>query len=256
MTEAATAQLLHSSAPGQFDAIVAQLGPIMGGSSVDTSPLKHEWQLSQGIGVAGTNATVGAANPLAAELKDKLLQYHQNAFSGAGGRGGIAKKVTSRVWLLPGADAGPSQFRLCSYAEKLDAQNMQAGHWKSTWTITRTSGAAEARVEGTIDVHTHLYEEGNTQLQLSQTFPGEVVKEAKSEMFDNRRGGPPTLANGVLLRIVECEHQILSILKGLHDLSADSLKQIRRVLPITKTKMNWEVEAQRGVKHLKKTAKR
>lgn len=236
MTDAATAQILRSSAPGQFDAIVAQLGQLVG-CNIDVSSLKQEWQISQGIGASKAS---DVANPLATELKDKLLQYHQKAFSGAGGRGGLTKKVTARVWVLPGSSN--SQFQLCSYAEKMDGQNMQAGHWKSTWKITNTSGT-EVQVEGTIEVHTHSYEEGNTQLQLSKSFAGKTVK-------------GPTLSHGVLSWIVECEHQVLGILKGLHDLSADSLKQIRRVLPITKTKMNWEVEAQRGVKHLKKTTKR
>jgi hypothetical protein len=256
MTDAAVAQLLQSAAPGQFDAIVAQLGPLMmgsggggGGSSVDVTSLKHEWQLSQGIGNTNdSNKAVMASNPLAAELQPKLLNYHQKTFSGRRESGLDSKKVTARVWLLPTSSS--SKFQLVSYAEKMDGQNMQAGHWKSVWTITNTSGA-EAHVEGRIDIHTHSYEEGNTQLQFSKTFDGdEIVEEVETE------NDGLSLANGVLFRIIQCEHEVLSILKGLHDLSVDSLKQIRRVLPITKTKMNWEVEAQRGVKHLKKTAKR
>jgi len=243
MADAAAAQVLHSAAPGQFDDIVQQLGK-MGAQFGNLDTLKHELQLSQGI---GANASI--SNPLATELRDKLLNYQQKAFSGAGGRGSIVKKVNARVWLLPGES--PSQFQIVSFAEKLDLTNLQTGYWKSTWTITSTSGA-KAEVKGTMELHTYTFEDGNTQMQLSHSFDGDIVKEMENERAEQ----PPSLANGVLFKIIEWEHEVLSILKGLHDLSADSLKKIRRVLPITKTKMNWEVEAQRGVKHLKQTAKR
>lgn len=243
MADVAAAQILHSAAPGQFDDIVQQLGR-MGASFGNLDTLKHEWQLSQGI---GANASV--SNPLAADLKEKLLRYQQKAFSGAGGRGSIVKKANARVWVLPGDS--PSQFQVVSFAEKIDGNNLQTGYWKSTWTITSTSGA-EAEVKGTVELHTYSFEEGNTQMQLVHSFDGEIVEEMENEMVEEE----PSLANGVLFKIIQWEHEVLSILKGLHDLSGDSLKKIRRVLPITKTKMNWEVEAQRGVRHLKQTAKR
>ncbi len=243
MADAAAAQILQSAAPGQFDDIVAQLGRL-GASFGNLEILKQAHQHAQGIG-STTNSSL--SNPLATELKDKLLKYHQRAFSGVTGRGGNStKKVTIRVWLLPGAS--DSQFQICSFAEKLDLQNMQTGFWKSTWTVTTTT-KTQAELQGSIEVHTYSYEDGNTQLQLSKTFSPEIVQEMKSDQ-------DVSLANGITFKIADWEHQVLGILKGLHELTAESLKTIRRVLPITKTKMNWEVEAQRGITFLKQTAKR
>lgn len=248
MADAAAAQILGSAAPGQFDDIVEQLGK-MGAQFGNLETLKHENQLSQGIGA--NNAASSITNPLATELREKLLNYQQKAFSGAGGRGSgsATKKVNARVWLTPGTSA--SEFQIFSFAERIDTNNLQTGYWKSTWTITSTSGA-EAEVKGTVELHTYSFEDGNTQLQLSKSFEGEIVKEMENETAEEES----SLVNGVLYKIIEWEHSVLSVLKGLHDLSADRLKKIRRVLPITKTKMNWEVEAQRGVRHLKQTAKR
>lgn len=244
MTDAAATQILRSVAPGQFDDVVAQLGRL-GATYGNLDSLKLEHQHFQGIGVNDTSTSTSTSG-LAIELKEKLLKYHQRAFSGASGRSSGTKKVTVRVWLLPGASA--SQFQICSFAEKVDMQNMQTAYWKSSWTVTIISDT-KAELSGSIEVHTYSYEDGNTQLQLSKPFAAESINETKGDQDSS-------LTNGLVFKIAEWEHQVLGILKGLHELTADSLKSIRRVLPITKTKMNWEVEAQRGVNFLKQTAKR
>lgn len=240
MADAAVVQLLNSAAPGQFDDIVAQIGRL-GVTPGNLSALKHDHQLKEGI---GANASI--SNPLATELKDKLLNYHQRAFSGAGGRGIATKKVNVRVWLLPGESS--SQFQICSFAEKLDLQNMQTGFWKSTWTVTTNSSDNQADLQGTIEIHTYSYEDGNTQVKTTQSFGVETIQSKPDSGEDG------SLALCIVFKIAEWERHVLGILKGVHELTADSLKQIRRVLPITKTKMNWEVEAQRGVNFLKQTA--
>ena len=241
MADTAVVQLLSSAAPGQFDDIVAQIGRL-GVTPGNINDLKHEHQLAQGI---GANAA-SISNPLAAELKEKLQGYHQRAFSGASGRGVATKKVNVRVWLLPGESS--SHFQICSFAEKLDLQNMQTGYWKSTWTVTNNGGNTQADLQGKIEIHTYSYEDGNTQLKTCQSFGTETIQSKPDS------GDEGTLSHGIVSKIAEWERHVLGILKGVHDLSADSLKQIRRVLPITKTKMNWEVEAQRGVTFLKQTA--
>lgn len=245
MADVAAAQIAKSSAPGQLDDVFQQLTKL-GASVGNAEELSQQAQLQQGIGAHDASVT----NPLAHEVREKLLKYQQRAYGGGGRRSSMtAKKIDARVWVLPGS--GPSQFQVVSYAEKLDPNNLQTGYWKSTWTITNTSGA-EAEIKGTVELHTYSYEDGNTQLQLAKTFEGDIVEEMEMEGEEEEA----SLAFGILFKIIEWEHEVLSILKGLHELSTDSLKSIRRVLPITKTKMNWEVEAQRGVKHLKKTAKR
>lgn len=249
MADVAATQLLQSAAPGHFDEVAQNLGKL-GAKFSNLDALKLEHQLSMGIGANKASASV--SNPIAQELKEKLLAYQQKAFGASASvptRGIAAKKVNARVWLLPGPSS--SVFQICSYAEKMDTQNLQTGFWKSTWTITNTTGV-EAQVKGTIEIHTYAYEDGNTQLQLSKTFDGQLVEPHVPEGVEE----DPTLANGILYQIVEWEHEVLSLLMGLHELSGNCLRKIRRVLPITKTRMNWEVEAQRGVKHLKKTAKR
>ena len=241
MADAAVTQLLNSAAPGQFDDIVAQIGRL-GITPSNLDVLKHDHQLAQGQGIGANNASI--SNPLAAELKEKLQNYHQRAFSGAGGRGIATKKVNVRVWLLAGESS--SQFQICSFAEKLDLQNMQTAIWKSTWTINGND--TQADLQGKIEIHTYSYEDGNTQVKTSQSFGVETIQSKPGS------GEEGSLSHGIVSKIAEWERHVLGILKGVHELTADSLKQIRRVLPITKTKMNWEVEAQRGVAFLKQTA--
>lgn len=259
--EAAAEQLLKSAAPGQFEEVAQQLQTLLlrTGNQVPKNyeGLKQEWQLSQGVGVHKTDASI--RNPLAPTVREKLVKYQKKAYGGGGHRfsttGG--RKVSARVWLLPGEET-PSDFRVLSYATKIDPNNLQTGHWKSTWTI-HTIGPREVELEGTIEIHTYTYEDGNTQLEFEKDF-GPVLVEPlvaaspEDDDEDNEEERKPSLADGILNQIIHWEHSMLGLMRGLNEISGDKLKKIRRVLPITKTKMNWEIEAQRSVQHLKKTA--
>jgi hypothetical protein len=238
MAEAAVATLLRSAAPGQFDAVAETIAKLGTSGIPKLADVKHEHETFQCIGISSQKVT----HPLAAKLKEKLKSHQETCFGSSG------SKVTARVALLPGAS--DSQFIVQTYAEKLDLANQYTGYWKATWTVTATSGDV-AEVKGDVQLHTYSYEDGNIQLKTEKTFEGTLVEE--------RENGPEedaSLANGILHQIIEWEHDVLEILKGLHDLSADHLRHIRRVLPITKTKMKWEVAAQRSVTHMRKTAKK
>ena len=94
------------------------------------------------------------------------------------------------------------------------------------------------------------YEDGNVQLKITKEFPPVMVGKTSLKERDE-----PSLADGIVQQIMKWETIILGILASMNDnVSSDHLRSIRRVLPITKTKMNWDAVAHRSVKTLKKTA--
>ena len=128
-------------------------------------------------------------------------------------------------------------MELCSVSEKVDLSNFHTGQWTTHWTILENGG-----VHGNVQLHSYAYEDGNnTQCQWNQQFEQLV--------------GGGLEVTPILQQIIQWEHEVLSQLNDVRDVIPENLKTIRKVLPITKTKMNWEVEAQRGVQYLKKTTK-
>jgi hypothetical protein len=70
-----------------------------------------------------------------------------------------------------------------------------------------------------------------------------------------KKDDEPTLLQGIMKQIMTWEMDVLNLLKTMNEGgTGDHLRAIRRVLPITKTKMKWDVVAQRSVKTLITTA--
>jgi hypothetical protein len=232
MANAAAATLLQSAAPGQFDD-VAQNIQKLGDKTLKgnwLAILKAEQEQFKLVGVNQPNLS----HPLAEPLREKLKDYQEKTFGSQAG-------VTARVAML---QAG-NDLIVQTYAEKNDTANMYTGYWKATWNISAELGVAH--ISGQVDLHTMSYEDGNSQMKTSKTFEMESVGKSEED---------GTLEGGVVQQIIDWEAGVLGIVKGLHDATNDHLRSIRRVLPITKTKMKWDVEAQRSVKLRVNTCKR
>jgi F-actin capping protein alpha subunit len=242
----AISQILQSCAPGQLEDVVVQLGKL--GATMDPNLVKQQQQ-SLGLGHPSENSD-NYPHPLASPLKEQYTNHLQTVFSGNsswGGGGGGIKKMTTRVWVQePTASSSTSSttttkalMELCSVSEKVDLSNFHTGQWTTHWTILENGG-----VHGNVQLHSYAYEDGNnTQCQWNQQFEQLVG------------GGGGLEVTPILQQIIQWEHEVLSQLNNVRDVIPENLKTIRKVLPITKTKMNWEVEAQRGVQYLKKTTK-
>lgn len=227
MATDAAKSILHSAAPGQFDSVaeyIQKMAKNLPSGWLDEIKAQHTKDVCIGV-----NQTV--SHPLAASLKDKLNAYQDDTF-------GCKENVTARIALLPGG-GGSNELLVMTYAEKMDPNNHYSGFWKATWTVV-SKDASSAEISGVVHLHTYSYEEGNTQLRTTRDF------EAASITGED-------LAQGLVDKIVEWENEVLGLLAALHDMAGDSLRSIRRVLPITKTKMNWDVVAHRGRKTLGKT---
>jgi capping protein (actin filament) muscle Z-line, alpha len=233
MADGAVQAILRASAPGHLDAVADSLQKLAPKACANVLPaIKKEQALFQCL-----ESQPSPNHPLAAPLSTKLKQYQQNNFADKTG-------VTSRVAMTTAENE--TRLVVHTYAEKMDAPNRHSGYWRATWTIDNNATTADsAQLSGRIQVHSYAHEEGNAQVKVDQDFSQQTVAASKGT----------TLVQAIMKQITEWESQVLALLASMNEGgTGDHLKSIRRVLPITKTKMKWDVVAQRSVKTLKKTA--
>merc|ERR1712004_474877 len=100
-------------------------------------------------------------------------------------------------------EAGKS-FVVCIEDHQYSPKNFWNGRWRSQWTVNINGSKAE--VLGVLKVQVHYYEEGNVQLVSSKE-----VKEYQSGISENYQ-----------------------------TMSDTTFKALRRALPVTKTKVDWD----------------
>lgn len=245
--EQAAGAILRSAAPGHFDAVAKEI-QVVGKSTLTSDKWLKEITKEQKVfeckGIHKSPQDL--KHPLAEPLYKLLQDYQTKNFGGKSG-------VQSRVALTKGTK-GPQQLVVHSFCEKLDGSNQNSGCWKATWTVDKVSNnSSSCEVSGSVLVHTYSHEEGNVQLRINKDFPVEKVT-AGSKDAAPTGSTTTTLEQAVLQTIVTWETEILGILASMNTVAAQQLRTIRRVLPITKTKMKWDVVAHRSVKTLKETA--
>lgn len=239
MSEEAAKSVVRAAAPGQSDAVaenVQKLGQrTLSGDSNWMAEVQKESKDFQCVDIHVNDLN----HPFAKPLHEKIEQYQKDNFLSKPG-------VSARVAMTNGND---DQLIVHTYAEKIDASNQYSANWKATWTIEKVE-LDVGELSGNVAVHSCAYEDGNVQLKINKEFPVVVVGKVAL-----KEGEEPSLVNGMVQQIMKWETIILGILESMNDsISSDHLKLIRRVLPFTKTKMNWDVVAHRSVKTLRKTA--
>ena len=241
MSDEAVTVILRAAAPGHLDAVADSLSKLAPQSFSKTSSkilakLKEEQKVFQCLDGSANKAS----HPLAGPLTAKLEQYQQDNFANKQG-------VQARMSIQNGNTS--KELIIHTYAERIDAPNQLSGYWRATWTLSNiTSDSVD--MSGRVQIHSYAYEEGNAQATLDKILDQtHVVKSAP------KKDEEPTLLYSIMKQIMEWELHVLGLLQAMNEGgTGEHLKAIRRVLPITKTKMKWDVVAQRSVKTLKKTA--
>lgn len=128
------------------------------------------------------------------------------------------------------------------YGEKTNLRNFWSGKWFSTWTVS-TSGPHSAAVSADIKLHAHYFEDGNLQLNNNKVVSEKVINGSSDVDF----------ANNIIAHISASENSIQHGLEAMYaNMNEETLKAMRRVMPITKTKMEWNVNSVRMVKQVRK----
>ncbi|KAJ3017683.1 hypothetical protein HKX48_003422 [Thoreauomyces humboldtii] len=110
---------------------------------------------------------------------------------------------------------------------KYNPNSFWNGRWRSQWAAPH--GATE--IAGTIQVAVHYYEDGNVQLAANKDISVTVSPSPD----------PAAHAAAVLRAISKAEAEFQASLSGtLGDLADSIFKTLRRGLPITRNKINWD----------------
>jgi len=126
-------------------------------------------------------------------------------------------------------------------AKRVNLGNFWTGGWKSTHTISVTGGK-KGKLSTHVNANVHYFEEGNVQLNTDY-----------DEEFDLKIDDADAAAKDVLENVTKVENKFQKNLEEMYlNMHTQTFKAMRRFLPITKTKMDWNPNAHRIVDQLTK----
>eukprot|EP01035_Chromulina_nebulosa_P019792 gene19792-25734_t len=162
-----------------------------------------------------------------AAIQNDLTNYVTNNFSTELAAGSAFTKDNAIAIIVTG--------------EKPNLRNYWSGKWTSTWSVI-VSGST-ATITGEIKVHAHYFEDGNVQLQTTKPIA------AASISFTSESD----LAVAIINRIKDSEQALFDGLGEMYlNMNEETFRAMRRVMPITRTKMEWNVNSVRMVKQVRK----
>lgn len=235
--------ILSASPPGQFDIIVEDLRFLLPKSLISlleptlVSTARSKWEASTGRSTLG-DAANGAGSEFIASLSKAMDDHLSLNFSSPGVR--AAHVVTAAT-----LDGTPT-FMIATYAERIDLHNHRAGSWKGCYTIRPSSGD----IGGDVSVCAHTFENGgNVQLHSDITLDvANVGKCSASDGIDKQSAWAKAVTRQI--ELWEDGEVMLNLSHMYESMGNTYLKSLRRVMPITRTKMEWNVMAHRVVQTL------
>lgn len=187
--------------------------------------------------VASEQHNKEATSPLSKALRSSLDEHQQHYKD---------KHAVTARYIVQEAEEGNILIRTC--AENLASHNCSAGNWTANWTLKAAPDCTNGELSGSVGLHVFYYEDGsNVQLRANRDFSSTPVTGSDQSEF----------ARAIVAQIAMWETEVFNELSSLFDDGEldSKLRQIRRILPITKTRFKWDAAAQAAVKLLNARSK-
>jgi hypothetical protein len=239
-------KIMMEAPPGKFESVLNNITVIAEKSGIDflsvTDETKELHEAMTGrcfLNNDSVREEDSSHHPMAVAMKEQLASYKEKFYSATPG-------VSMRFHVVA---KGSSNLIVTSYAERVDDTNCYCGSWFAQWKIQTTESgpsSSEASMSGNVVVKAYSYEDtSNIQLQTIMDFAETAVV-----VHGNNHGGDLLFCGGIMAQISTWEGQVIGTLQEMYDGMNDKLKSLRRTLPITRTRMDWNVITHRMVKTL------
>lgn len=167
--------------------------------------------------------------PKVRELRTALSKYVSSQF--------LSKDSASGVFVV-----SENQLTARIVGVRANLRSMWSGRWGSDWSITLTESGT-CTIIGSVSIICHYFEDGNVQMNTKKKVPSKTFKFTSGKNF----------ADLLSAHIQTTETELASGLGAMYyTMSAVTFKALRRTLPITRTKMDWNVNAHKVAKSVGK----
>lgn len=248
--QGAIRSLLLASPPGQFDIILEDLRSLLPKTTTSLeagiiASYRLEWEAATGRSTIAANNNnndnEGTNSNYIASLSKAMNIYLASNFSSPGVRAayGVSMSVDDGNKI--------TTLTITTYAERIELNNHQAGLWTGQYITCPTTGS----LHGEISVRAHTFENGGNVQLTSNISLNTIIIQTCSLTDESKKHS--FWASAVIRQIKSWEEmEVVNKLDIMYEsMGSMYLKRLRRVMPVTRTKMEWNVLAHRVAQTLK-----
>ncbi len=237
-------EFLLTSPPGQFQKTLTDLNSILNCDNSIPSVLSREFVnevesiyndrtgrtsiLKQSKGICDDDEVDG--DEFGKSLKESFQKYVDSHYKGKGVESNYCIHKQRNHDVL---------YEIFVYAERIKLKQFHAGSWFAKYSIVRDASKNAFSISGEVVIHAHSFENGNVHVKSNVTLPSKSISHSSTEVI-------------ATIQKWDEEHVLRPLKRVYDDLSSNLLKTMRRVMPVTRTKFDWNFNGHTFVRAMEK----